>query len=86
MRLVMWNDSVSRVDVRWTWLPWFVANGTKLLAEIDGEINGMLEAGVPPDDALLDQMSRHVIDRLSAHYDLEELTQLLLQFRHAPVA
>jgi len=64
MRLVQVRDGV--LEVRWTWLPYWLAVNPKLKSEIEREMrDAVLLGGVTAEDSDLDGLHIFVRDRLS---------------------
>lgn len=59
MRLVAETDGV--VEIRWTWLPFWLAMNPELVAALERDLRAHIRVGEPLTDALLDSWHDRVV-------------------------
>lgn len=71
MRLVQIRD--GHLEVRWTWLPYWLAVNPKLKTEVErGMRDAVLLGGVTTSEDDLDALHSYVVDRFSALFPVFE--------------
>ncbi len=76
MRLVQIND--GKLELRWTWLPYWIAVGPALQTEIESLMkDAVIINGMPPTAASLDSISRFVCKALAKRFAIPGLGEYL---------
>ncbi len=81
MRIVRINE--GRLEIRWTWLPYWLASAPSLVRETETSMkDAIVMNGVTPDD--LDGLHDYVISRISARFPGFNLKPVLEALSHVP--
>lgn len=81
MRFVGLRD--GQLELRWTWLPYWLATGPALPREIDMFMRDIVIInGMPPTDESLERIEDLVIRLLQARFKIEGLAEYLRALRH----
>ena len=81
MRLVTYRDGM--LELRWTWLPYWIATGSALHNEIDTYMRDLviINGVVPTDEALL-RIEKLVLKMLDQRFKITGLTAYLEALSH----
>lgn len=85
MRLVHERDGV--IEVRWTWLPFWLATNPKLKEDLERELRdyGLIN-GITNSDSDLDVLHDFIVKRLQQHFPFTGLSTFLDSLRHVETA
>lgn len=81
MRLVELNQ--GKLELRYTWLPWWLAAGPALQSEIETLMRDVVVMnGMPPNDESLERIERFVIRLIGKRFPIPGLTTYLRGLQH----
>lgn len=76
MRLVELNE--GRLELRWTWLPYWLAAGPALHTEIETTMRDVVIInGMPPTDGSLERIEQFVLRLIDRRFKIVGLTEYL---------
>jgi hypothetical protein len=81
MRLVELQE--GRLELRWTWLPYWLAAGPSLHTEIETLMRDVIIVnGMPPTEDSLDKIEQFVIRAIDRRFNIAGLAQYLKALRY----
>ena len=76
MRLVDLHE--GKLELRWTWLPYWLVAGPRLQAEVEAIIRDIVVLnGMPPTEDSLDRIERFLLDVLDRRFKIKGLREYL---------
>jgi len=70
------KDKPGVFEVKWTWLPYFLAADAELVRAVDEKLNESF-SGAPPSEELMDEIHGTVIDVIMDKYPIPGLSWYL---------
>lgn len=81
MHLVILNE--GRLEVRWTWLPYWLAAGPALSRDVERLMNDVvIMNGMPPTEESLGRISTFVVNTIVQRFPIPGLREYIDGIRH----